>query len=59
MELVGGGPAARLVVVFDEDGEICEARLEFQDWFAFWTPAARQDEELVKRFAYIVGYYHG
>jgi hypothetical protein len=57
VELAGGGPAARLVVVVDEDGDICEARFEFQDWFTLWTPAADQDEDLLKRFAYIVGYY--
>jgi hypothetical protein len=59
VELAGGGPAARLVVMVDEDGEISEARFEFQDWFTLWTPATHQEEDLVKRFAYMVGYYHG
>jgi hypothetical protein len=58
VELAGGGPAARLVVIVGQDGEICEARFEFQDWFTFWTSAPSQDENLVKRFAYMVGYYH-
>lgn len=55
--LAGGGPAARLAVEVDEDGDIEDAWLEYQDWFTPWTPAPEQDPEIVKRFAAMVGYY--
>lgn len=55
--LAGGGPAARLAVEADEYGDIESAWLEYQDWFTPWTPARRQDQELVKRLASVVGYY--
>ncbi len=57
VELAGGGPAARLVVMANKYGEVEEARFEFQDWFTPWTPA-KQDDDLVKRFAWLAGYYH-
>jgi hypothetical protein len=57
IELAAGGPAARLVVMANEYGEVSEARFEFQDWFTPWTPAANQDGDMVRRFAQMVGYY--
>lgn len=55
--LAGGGPAARLVVEVDEQGEIERAWFEYQDWFIPWTAAPWQDNELVERFAAVVGCY--
>ncbi|MGR6971418.1 hypothetical protein ACU639_17825 [Streptomyces cynarae] len=55
--LAGGGPAARLAVEVDDYGEVENAWLEYADWFAPWTSAPRQDPELVKRLATVVGYY--
>jgi len=55
--LAGGGPAARLTVRADEDGEVESASLQFQDWFEPWTDAPHQDAELVERYARLVGYY--
>jgi len=55
--LAGGGPAARLKVVVDEDGDVEEATLQFQDWFEPWTNAPEQDPELVKRYAQMLAYY--
>src|SRR5438445_8002867 len=57
--LAGGGPAARLVVEVDEHGEIERAWFEYQDWFIPWAAAPRQDNELVERFAEMVGCYEG
>ncbi len=56
--LAGGGPAAR-VRVSAEDGEVINARLQFQDWFEPWTDAPYQDGELVERYARLVGYFDG
>ena len=56
--LAGGGPAAR-VRVSVEDGEVINARLQFQDWFEPWTDAPYQDGELVERYARLVGYFDG
>jgi hypothetical protein len=58
VELAWGGPAARLIIGVSADGDMAGARFEFQDWFTPWTPAPQQDEDLLKRFAYMVGYYH-
>lgn len=55
--LAGGGPAARLVVRADYDGDITDVWFEFQDWYEPWTKAEDQDEELLYKFANIVGYY--
>lgn len=52
-----GGPADRVVVVTDYNGAIESAEYQFQDWFQPWTAAEDQDEDLVRRFAEIVGYY--
>jgi len=54
--LAGGGPAARVRVKV-EDGEVISASLQFQDWFTLWTDAPYQDDELVERYARLVGYY--
>lgn len=55
--LAGGGPAARLEVTVDEYGEVESASLQFCDWFETWTDAPQQDNELVERYARLVGYY--
>ena len=55
--LAGGGPAARLVVIAGDYGEVEEARFEYQNWFTPWTAAPEQNGELVARFARLVGYY--
>jgi hypothetical protein len=56
--IAGGGPAARIVVLTDLRGWVVEeAWFEYQSWFAPWTWAAKQDAELVRRFAEIVGCY--
>lgn len=52
-----GGPADRVIVKTDFDGNIESAEYQFQDWFQPWTTAENQDSELVERFAQIVGYY--
>lgn len=52
-----GGPADRVIVRTDFDGNIETAWYEFQDWFQPWTRAEDQDENLVIRYAEIVGYY--
>lgn len=56
--LAGGGPAARVQVKV-EDGEVIHASLQFQDWFTLWTDAPHQDNELVERYARLVGYFDG
>jgi len=55
--LAGGGPAARLKVTVDGDGDVESAALQFCDWFEPWTDAPRQDAELVERYANLVAYY--
>lgn len=52
-----GGPADRVVVTTDFHGRIESASYQFQDWFEPWTDAEGQDENLVRRFAEIVGYF--
>lgn len=52
-----GGPATRVLVTTDYRGVVTEAEYQFQDWFQPWTSAENQDEELVRRYAEIVGYY--
>jgi hypothetical protein len=52
-----GGPADRVLVTTDLAGMVDKAVYQFQDWFQPWTTAGYQDEELVQRFAEIVGYY--
>ena len=56
--LAGSGPAARVRVKV-EDGDVVHASLQFQDWFTLWTDAPYQDEELVERYARLVGYFDG
>ena len=52
-----GGPASRVLVSTDYDGHIESAVYQFQDWFQPWTAAEDQDEELVKEYASLVGFY--
>ena len=53
-----GGPASRVVVTVDEDGEPTAAVFEFQDWGMPWTPAPEQDGDLLTRWATTVaGFY--
>lgn len=59
VEIAGGGPAARIKVVVDEYGEVEKAKLQFCDWFEYWTDAPWQDYELVERYARLIGYYGG
>ncbi|WP_427921152.1 hypothetical protein [Streptomyces sp. cg40] len=51
--LAGGGPAARLAVTVNDDGDVENAWLEYQDWLTPWTRAPKQDRETVKRLATI------
>lgn len=46
-----GGPADRVLVTTDLNGDIEAAVYQYQDWFTPWTDAHDQDYELVKRFA--------
>jgi hypothetical protein len=52
-----GGPADRIIVRTDFNGMIESAEYQYQDWFQPWTAAEDQDEDLVRRYAEIVGYY--
>ena len=54
--LAGGGPAARVRVEVEDD-DVVNASLQFQDWFTLWTDAPYQNNELVERYARLVGYY--
>jgi hypothetical protein len=51
-----GGPAARVLVITDYDGNVQSASYQFQDWFQPWTDAEDQDEELVARYAQVFYY---
>ena len=53
--LAGGGPAARLKVMLDEDGDVERASLQFCDWFESWTDAPRQEAAVVERYARLLG----
>ena len=55
--IASGSPTARLVVEADEYSNVLNAWLEYQDLFKPWTPAPKQDQELVMRLASAVGYY--
>lgn len=46
-----GGPADRVLVTTDFDGEVDSATYQHQDWFTLWTDAHGQDSELVEAFA--------
>ena len=52
-----GGPATRLIVETDPDGDVTWATYEFQDWGEGWTPAPEQDYDLNRKYASIAGYY--
>lgn len=53
-----GGPARRVIVRTDLRGwRIESATFQFQDWFEPWTSAENQDEDIVRRYAQLVGYY--
>lgn len=46
-----GGPAVRVSVFTDFEGNILSAEYQFQDWFKSWTTADNQNQALMKRFA--------
>ena len=56
--LTTGGPAARVVITTDADGDPIQAVFEFQDWFEPWTAAPEQDGDLLIKWAGSVAYYY-
>ena len=56
--LTTGGPAARVVITTDADGDPFQAVFEFQDWFELWTAAPEQDRDLLIKWAVSVAYYY-
>ena len=55
--LIGtGGPADRVLVTTDLQGEVENATYQFQDWFTPWTEARDQDSSVVEAFARIFYY---
>lgn len=52
-----GGPARRVLVTTTLNGIVEKATYQFQDWFEPWTDAENQDQEIVRRYAEVVGYY--
>ena len=56
--LTTGGPAARVVITTDADGDPIQAVFEFQDWFEPWTAPPEQDRNLLIKWAVSVAYYY-
>lgn len=50
-----GGPAYRVVVTANFNGEVTDADFQFQDWFQPWTSATNQDKNLLIDFASACG----
>jgi hypothetical protein len=46
-----GGPADRVLVVCDLEGNVESASYQYQDWYQPWTDARDQDYEVVRNFA--------
>lgn len=46
-----GGPADRVLVLTDWDGNVEQATYQHQDWFTPWTDARNQDSDTVEAFA--------
>lgn len=55
IDLGTGGPAYRIKVKTDFNGEVIDADYQFQDWFEPWTSATNQDKELVIDFVSALG----
>lgn len=49
--LAGGGPAARIHGLLDENDEPATAELQYQDWFTEWIEYREADEDVLLRFA--------
>lgn len=52
-----GGPASRVLVTTDYDGEVAHAEYQYQGWFTPWTAADNQDSDLVESFARVFCFY--